>query len=59
MKITVILLSGMQLCLSHLRICVFVHNFISIMIITIHLETMLVDVSIIKVYPTSAEMILM
>lgn len=50
----VISLSGMQLCLSHPRICVFVHNFISIMIIIIHLQTNLANVSIIKLYPASA-----
>lgn len=54
MIVVVISLSGVQLCLSHPRISVFVHNFISIMIIIIHLQTNLANVSIIKLYPASA-----
>ena len=53
--VIVILPSGIQPCLQHPRICVFVHNFISIIIITIHLQTNPADVSIVKVYPNSAE----
>lgn len=52
--VVVIVLSGMQLYLSHPNISVFVHNVISIVIITIHLQTNLGDVSIIKFYCTSA-----